>query len=162
MKQCNYRGTGALLAAFVACCSLFIPANAWALQSHGAPEGLYVHQMAHIHFILALGYLYWDIRRSSFAGKGWSYLLAFSLFMLCWNIVAFVGHAVAGHVDPHIISATGGYLQGRIQGPYDLQTVIFYIAKFDHILAVPALFFLYMGMRTLYHSVEKHAGEAGR
>ena len=162
MKQLLFKCRGVVLAAFVACGCLLLPDNAWALQSHGPPEGLYVHQMAHIHFILALGYLYWDIRRSSFAGKGWRYLLTFCVLMLCWNIVAFVGHAMAGQVDANAIRAAGGYLSGRIHGPYNLQTVIFYIAKFDHILAVPALFFLYLGMRTLYHSVEKHAGEAER
>lgn len=162
MKQWNMKYNHALLIPIVACCCLFLPDNAWALQSHGPPEGLYVHQMAHVHFILALGYLYWDIRRSSFVGKGWGYLQVFCLLMLCWNVVAFIGHAVAGHVDAQAFSAVGGYLHGRIHGPYDLQTIAFYIAKYDHIIAVPALFFLYMGMRTLYHSVEKHAGEAGR
>jgi len=24
------------------------PGNAWAVQTHGAPEGLYVHQLAHV------------------------------------------------------------------------------------------------------------------
>ena len=155
-------GRGGVLAACIACCAVLLPDSAWALQSHGSPEGLYVHQMAHIHFILALGYLYWDIRRSSFSGKGWCYLMTFCVLMLCWNIVAFVGHVVAGYVDADTITSVGGYLRDRIQGPYDLQKVIFYIAKFDHILAVPALFFLYLGMRTLYHSVERHAGEAGK
>lgn len=149
-------------AAFVICCCLFLPDNAWALQSHGAPEGLYVHQMAHIHFILALGYLFWDIRRSSFADKGWRYLQMFCVLMLCWNIVAFVGHSVAVHIGADIITSAEGYLRSRIQGPLDLQKFIFYFAKFDHLLAVPALFFLYVGMRSLYRSVEKHAGEAGK
>ena len=162
MKKRRFRGSGVMPAAFVTCCCLFLPDNAWALQFHGPPEGLYVHQMAHIHFILALGYLYWDIRRSSFVGKGWRYLLTFCVLMLCWNIVAFVGHAVAVSIDADTITAAGGYLRGGIQGPYDLQKLIFYFAKFDHLLAVPALFFFYMGMRSLYRSVEKHAGEAGK
>ncbi len=162
MKQWNVKCRCALWVPIAACCCLLLPDTAWALQSHGPPEGLYVHQMAHIHFILALGYLYWDIRRSSFAGKGWRYLLTFCVLMLCWNIVAFVGHSAADHVDATTIRAAEGYLSGRIHGPYDLQTIIFYVAKFDHLLAVPALFFLYMGMRTLYRSVEKHAGEAER
>jgi hypothetical protein len=138
-----------------------LPDNAWALQSHGPPEGLYVHQMAHVHFFLALGYLYWDIRRSSFAGRGWRYLQWFCILMLIWNVVAFVGHAVAGHIDENMIVATS-YLQARIQGPVNLHTLVFYIAKFDHFVAVPALFFLYIGMRSLYRSVEEHAGEAER
>jgi hypothetical protein len=162
MKQRTFNGTWVVMTTAAVCCFLLMPANAWALQSHGPPEGLYVHQMAHVHFFLALGYLYWDIRRSSFKGKGWDYLLKFCLLMLCWNVVAFVGHAVAGHVDSSAFSAVGGYLSARIHGPYNLQTIIFYIAKFDHLLAVPALYFLYRGMRTLYHSVERHAGEAGK
>ena len=155
-------GSGVMPVVFVTFCSLLLPDNAWALQSHGAPEGLYVHQMAHIHFILALGYLYWDIRRSSFAGKGWRYLLTFCVLMLGWNIVAFVGHAVAVYIDADTIMSAGGYLRDGIQGPYDFQKLIFYFAKFDHLLAVPALFFFYMGMRSLYRSVEKHAGEVGK
>jgi hypothetical protein len=145
----------------LACLFVCLPENAWALQSHGPPEGLYVHQMAHVHFVLALGYLYWDIRRSTFTGKGWRYLQWFCVLMLVWNVLAFVGHAVAGHIDENMISATS-YLQARIQGPITLHKLIFYIARFDHFVAVPALFFLYIGMRSLYRSVEKHAGEAER
>ncbi len=153
---------GIIPAACAVCVFLVLPDNAWALQSHGPPEGLYVHQMAHVHFFLALGYLYWDIRRSSFAGKGWRYLLIFCLFMICWNVVAFVGHAVAPHVDGQTISTVGGYLNSRIIGPHTFHTIIFYITKLDHFVLVPALFFLFLGMRSLYRSVEKHAGEAGR
>ena len=42
--------------------------SAWALQSHGAPEGIYVHQMAHVLFMGALAYLYWHTRRSQDGG----------------------------------------------------------------------------------------------
>ncbi len=155
------RSTALFLGVFFSC-FLLQPENAWALQSHGAPEGLYVHQMAHVFFFLALVYLYWDIRRSSFSGKGWVYLKVFCVFMLIWNIVAFVGHAVALHIDAHIIPASG-YLHSRIQGPITLHKVVFFITKFDHVLAVPALFFLYVGMRSLYRSsVKKHTGKAER
>ncbi|HEB70862.1 MAG TPA: hypothetical protein ENI88_14780 [Desulfobulbus sp.] len=148
--------------AFFFSCFLILPANAWALQSHGAPEGLYVHQMAHVFFFLALVYLYWDISRSSFSGRGWVYLKIFCVLMLFWNIVAFVGHAVAIHIDVHIVPEAG-YLHSRIQGPITLHKAIFFITKFDHLLAVPALFFLYIGMRSLYRSsIKQHAGKAKR
>jgi len=141
---------------------LLQPENAWALQSHGTPEGLYVHQMAHVFFFLALVYLYWDMRRSSFLGKGWVYLKVFCVFMLIWNIVAFVGHAVALYINADILPASG-FLHSRIQGPITLHKVLFFMTKFDHFLAVPALFFLYIGMRSLYRSsVKKHAGKAER
>ncbi len=151
-----------LFISFFLGCFLLQPQNAWALQSHGPPEGLYVHQMAHVFFFLALVYLYWDIRRSSFSGRGWVYLKVFCVFMLIWNIVAFVGHAVAIHIDAHVVPAAG-YLHSRIQGPITLYKIIFFITKFDHVLAVPALFFLYVGMRSLYRSsAKKHAGKAER
>lgn len=159
MKYYHDNITGLTVAGLIVCYSLFAPTAAWALQAHSSPEGLYVHQMAHVYFFLALGYLYWDVRRSSFSGKGWGYLLKFCIFMLCWNVVAFVGHALAGNIDAHIVAGAGGYLRGRIQGENTFTTVLFYLAKFDHIIVVPALFFLYKGMRTLYQSVEDHAGE---
>ena len=37
---------------------LCLPGEARALQVHGGPEGLYVHQMAHLHYFLALGYFF--------------------------------------------------------------------------------------------------------
>ena len=139
---------------------LLLPVNCWALQAHGAPEGLYIHQMAHIHFLLAMGYLYWHIRRSGFAGRGWRYLQTFCLLMIFWNILTFMGHAADGLLEPGAITTTGVYLRERIVGPVTLEKVIYYMAKFDHLLVVPALFFLYIGMRSLYRTVEKHAGEA--
>ncbi len=141
------------VAIVIACLLALLPGNAWAIQSHGPPEGLYVHQMAHVHCFLALGYLLWDIRRSSFAGQGWRYLQLFCILMLFWNVVSFVGHSLAIHIDPDMISATS-YFFGRIHGPVTVHKLIFYMTKFDHFIAVPALFFLYIGMRTLYNSIE--------
>ena len=48
----NLTYTPILLALAVVLC---LPGEALALQVHGEPEGLYVHQMAHLHYFLALG-----------------------------------------------------------------------------------------------------------
>ncbi len=162
MKRFLTKKSGLMLACIFFCSGLVVPGSAWALQAHGSPEGLYVHQMAHVFFFFALGYLYWDVRRSSFSGKGWRYLLRFCLCMIGWNVIAFVGHAIAGHVDVRMVSGAGGYLRGIIEGADALKTFLFYFAKFDHILVVPALYFLYKGMRTLYFSVEKEQGSEGK
>ena len=56
--------------------------SAWALQAHGAPEGIYVHQMAHLLFMGALAYLYWHTRRSPvLVSKGWKYLQLFCILL---------------------------------------------------------------------------------
>ncbi len=135
-----------------------LPNNAWALQTHGAPEGLYVHQMAHILFIMALSYLLWDIRRSSFTSKGWRYLQVFCVLMIVWNIMAFVGHATGVSIRTENISTTLGYFHARLLGPISGREIIYYIAKFDHVIVVPALFFLFAGLKALYRSVEKQGG----
>lgn len=154
-------GPACLLSIVILGSFLMLPENALALQSHRYPEGLYVHQMAHVFFLLALGYLYWDIRRTRFTGKGWRYLEIFCIIMMCWNMVAFTGHAIDVYAE-NILTITDDYLWSKIQGPINFHKLLFYLAKFDHMLAVPGLLFLFIGMRSLYFSVEKHAGEAGK
>ncbi len=144
-------------------CLLFLfPDDCQALQSHGAPEGLYVHQMAHIFFIVGLIYLYWDIKRSAFKSPGWRCLRIFCLLMLSWNVVAFVGHFAGGYIDADHIYKADGYLYSRIVGPLTITKITYYLAKFDHIIAVPALFFLYLAMRTLHRSTEQEEGGTGK
>ncbi len=147
------------------CCAIIFfawPDKAWALQTHGAPEGLYVHQMAHILFIMALSYLLWDIRRSSFTSKGWRYLQVFCVLMIIWNIMAFVGHATGVSIREENVSTALGYFHARLLGPISGREIVYYIAKFDHVIAVPALFFLFAGLKALYKSVEKQSGQGDR
>lgn len=129
---------------------LVLPEKAHALQSHGAPEGIYVHQLAHIFFLSALCYLFWDIRRSSFPGPGWRYLQLFCVFMIIWNVVAFTGHWVGVGIQPAEIVTDTGYLSSKISGPVSSAKLIYYFTKLDHLFSVPALFCLYLCMRSLY------------
>ena len=138
-----------------------LPGEALALQVHGEPEGLYVHQMAHIHYLLALGYFYWDIRRTAFTGRGWRYLQFYCILMAAWNIVAFTGHAVGVSLDPQELLHHNGYLQTILKSPIDLHKFSYFITKLDHLLCVPALFFLFIGMRSFYHSVAGTQGKGG-
>ncbi len=57
-----------LLLTFTVC-----PGNASAVQSHGAPEGLYVHQSAHIFLLLQLLPLL-GVLWSVFKPQGWRFL----------------------------------------------------------------------------------------
>ena len=129
---------------------LILPDQAHALQSHGAPEGIYVHQLAHIFFLFALCYLFWDIRRNEFKGPGWRYLQIFCVFMVIWNIVAFTGHWVGESIHSSEIVSDTGYLSAKIIGPISLAKLTYFFTKLDHIFSVPALFCLYLCMRSLY------------
>ncbi len=126
------------------------PGNAWAVQSHGAPEGLYVHQLAHIFFIAAMCYLFWGIRQSTFKLRGWRYLQTFCVFMILWNLVAFTGHFLASSVHSSDFVCEGGYLTTRLIGPFTSTKIGYYFTKLDHLFSVPSLFFLYLAMKDLY------------
>jgi hypothetical protein len=143
-----FRCTIFSLAAFL--CSLLLPEQSSALQTHSQPEGIYVHQMAHILYVAALGYLYWDTRRSAFADRGWTYLRIFCLLTICWNVLALMGHAATQSLHPEDFTTSSGYLSSKINMPITFGKVVFYAAKLDHLLMVPAMFFLVLGLRSFY------------
>jgi hypothetical protein len=130
-----------------------------ALQTHGEPEGIYVHQMAHILYVAALGSLYWDTQRSVFSDRGWTYLRIFCVLTILWNILALVGHAATLNMHPEDFAATDGYLLSKISTPITLIKIVYYAAQLDHLLMVPAMFFLFLSMRSFYHRSLKGEGE---
>lgn len=124
--------------------------NCWALQSHGPPEGLYVHQMAHLLFSGALAYLFWHTRkRPALKSKGWRYLQIFCVVLISWNLLAFVGHEAYGFlIDEDFVNT--GSLQGVIAPPVSFVKVLYYVTKMDHLLNVPALLALVISLRIFY------------
>jgi hypothetical protein len=128
------------------------PENAWAVQNHGAPEGLYVHQLAHVFYTAAMCYFFWAIRRSEFKSRGWYYFQVFAVFMALWNVVAFTGHALTPFIDSASFSSESGYLSTRMEGPFTGVKLWYYFTKLDHLFSVPSLFCLYLGMKAIYRS----------
>lgn len=141
---------------------ILAPGEVLALQVHSEPEGLYVHQMAHLHYIFALCYFFWDIKRSSFTGRGWRYLKLFCVLMVCWNVIAFIGHFTGVNLDTHAFLQTGRYLQTLLLSPFNLNNLLYYIAKLDHLIYVPALFFLFLGLRSFYRSAAENVDREGK
>jgi hypothetical protein len=134
---------------------LLTPTSAWALQSHGGSEGIFVHQLAHLFYAAALAYLFWDIGRSAFPGRGWRYLQVFCVFMILWNLVAFTGHWLGFYIANSDIVRPSGYFSSQLVGPLSSIKIIYFCATLDHLFSLPAIFFLFLSLRTLYHSVEK-------
>lgn len=136
--------------------------DAWALQTHGGAEGVLVHQLAHIQYLGALGYLLWDIRRSGFSGVGWLYLQRFCWLMMLWNGVAFSGHFAQISLPEGAISTEDGYLSALLLLPVDFGKWIYYITALDHLVCAPALFFLFLAMRSFYRSLDARDKEDHR
>jgi hypothetical protein len=133
--------------------------EAMALQTHDGAEGVVVHQLAHIQYLGALGYLLWDIRRRAFAGIGWLYLQRFCWLMMFWNGIAFIGHFAQVALPGEAICTEDGYLSALLLLPVSFGKYIYYITALDHLLCTPALFFLFLAMRSFCRSLDKENRE---
>ncbi len=129
--------------------TLLFPRPTLALQTHGPPEGLYVHQLAHVLFAGALLFLIWQIRREGMAkALGFRRLIwACSLFIL-WNFVAFTGHWAEVLLSPQeFIGGEGDFSRRLILT--GMPAWVYFFAKFDHLILVPAFFLLACGLKAL-------------
>jgi hypothetical protein len=136
--------------------------DAWALQTHGGMEGVVVHQVAHIQYLGALGYLLWDIRRSGFAGVGWLYLQWFCRLMMIWNGIAFIGHLAQMNLSEEAVSTEDGYLSALLLLPVSFGRWVYYVTALDHLVITPALFLLFLAMRSFSRAAVSEKMEEGR
>jgi hypothetical protein len=142
---------------FVVLAGWLLPGAALAVQEHGAPEGIYLHQGAHLFFVASMGLLiYWLRQRRLVREPGWRYIQYAALFFIFWNLDAFAAHFLDEQSDI-LDTLPAGFGQIRIEiGDYPAALAWFYyLAKLDHLLCVPAMLFLYAGLRRLL----KDAGE---
>jgi hypothetical protein len=130
-------------------CLLLADSNiAWALQSHGSPEGIYVHQFAHLLFTGALGYLYWHTRLTpELRSSGWKYLQVFCLLFAAWNLLAFVGHEAFSHLKENDFIDKSSWNE-RLAEPVNFVKMLYFVTKMDHLLFVPAMLALVISLRT--------------
>jgi hypothetical protein len=131
--------------------ALLAPADALATQAHGAPEGIYAHQLAHIFFIISMGFLiHWLRERKLVNNSGWRFIQYAAFFLICWNIDAFTVHLLADQLGIIQIKKIGAeHIQINAVNAGRGFATLYYIAKLDHLLCVPALCFLYFGLRRL-------------
>ena len=131
---------------------LFIAEPALATQAHGAPEGLYAHQLAHIFFIISMGVLiYWLRARQLIKVVGWRHIQYAALFFILWNVDALCVHLLEEQMAVIDVQRLAGW-QIRISAPNHPESLLpwlYYVAKLDHLLSVPALLFLYAGLKRL-------------
>ena len=141
---------------------LFLPDIAPALQVHDVPgEGLRVHQMGHIYYFVALLFFFAYIRRSDFNERSWRYFQTFCILLTAWNLLSFVGHIAALYVAPADLVEFAINLDDRLLPPYTFAKCLYYLARMESLLSVPALFCLYMALRIFYRqSVDDMAREA--
>jgi hypothetical protein len=128
--------------------------NAWALQVHESPEGLVAHQLAHVFFAATMALLvYWLESNGFVAARGWRLIQIACLLFIAWNVAAFAGHWTAKAVDSSLILGERGTIDQRILLQQSPWVLLFYILHLDHLLCVPAIFCLFLGIRSLYREM---------
>lgn len=130
---------------------LLLPVPALATQAHGDPEGLYVHQFAHAFFIVSLGiFIYWLRFKELVKETGWRYIQYAALFLILWNMDAAVAHLLDEQLKIIDVKRVGTWhIEITSIDNTVFMVVLYYLVKLDHLLCVPALFFLSAGIRQL-------------
>lgn len=140
--------------------TVMTPPAAFATQQHGHPEGLYAHQMAHVLFAFSMGLLiYWLRKRGLTTDAGWRHIQYAAFFFILWNADAFLVHFIEEQTTVLEISRVG-FRQLRLEplSGYEWIDTVYYLSKLDHLLCVPALFFLYTGLKRLLSAGTRREG----
>jgi hypothetical protein len=126
---------------------LFWPLPAFAIQTHGHPEGLYAHQLGHCAFLGAMLYVCWQLRqRRLLARPGFRRLLWACILFAVWNVLTFWGHWAEERLDPMAIDRQAGHIFRQLHIT-DLNGLMYYLASLDHLILIPAFFLFYLGLR---------------
>lgn len=151
---------------FLALCWLviFAPNPALATQGHGGIEGVYAHQIAHLFFIISMGGLiYWLRQRGLVRERGWQLIRLSAFFFILWNLDAFLVHFLDDQMEIIQVHRIGLW-QIRLTDLYnsDILKRFYYFAKLDHLLCVPAIVFLYLGLKRLVKEQRLNAARQGQ
>ena len=144
---------------FINLCIFFVlsPSIAFAVQTHGPPEGLYVHMMAHIFFSAAIIFLlYLLYKRPLGTGPAWKHMKISLILWLLWNIDTFIVHFLTGGLPYEAFAIPDrGFLHTILAHPLDTKRMIYYIGKFDNVLCVPAICFLALSLKSFRDEVRQ-------
>ena len=123
--------------------------SAMATQTHGEPEGLVSHMIAHAIFFAAMVYFCFRLVRSKeYSQKGWRWIFyAFMIFAL-WNLDTLFVHYYREVLNPQVFIGDLYGLKRTFHADSFLD-LIFYVGRFDHIFSLPALLCLFLGIRSL-------------
>lgn len=139
---------------------LFWASPALATQGHGGIEGVYIHQLAHLFFLISMTILIYRLReRGLVEQKGWRYIQYAAFLFILWNIDAFIVHLLDDQLRIVQLTRVDAW-HLKLTAPANSHLVRFYyLAKLDHLLCVPALWFLYLGLKHLLADAQPSATE---
>ncbi|MFP5213670.1 MAG: hypothetical protein ACLGPL_09845 [Acidobacteriota bacterium] len=151
MNENRLHGGARWLTPLLALAWCFLARPAWATQVHPPSEGIYIHQMGHIFFAFAMAVLiYWLRGRGLVKEAGWRFIQYAAFAFIFWNFDSFIVHILDGRNDIFETINAGSW-HARVVMPegHEFLGMLYYIGKMDHLLSLPAVVLLYMGLRLL-------------
>jgi hypothetical protein len=134
-----------------------------ATQMHKGLEGILVHQLGHVFFLLSMvGLIFTITGKGLNLQKGWRMIQYAAFSFILWNLDALAVHFFDNQV--HAVSMENISLSKvKIisESGAPLLTYAFYIMKLDHLLCVPAMLFLYRGLSSLVTDEKNRQKKAG-
>ncbi len=136
---------------WVLACLVLMARPVHAVQVHAAPEGLYAHQLSHVFFAFSMALLvYWLRQRQLVKQPGWRLIQYAAILFVLWNLDSMLAHYLDGRSNLYA-KIDEASLHGRItllKGPEAL-VLLYYLSRMDHLLSVPAMALLFLGLRLL-------------
>ncbi|MDY6792898.1 MAG: hypothetical protein SWH54_16660 [Thermodesulfobacteriota bacterium] len=135
----------------------FVAAFLWTILSpdpalstcdYGRPEGVHIHQLAHIFFIISMGILIYRLKnKQCLRSPGWKFIQYSAFFFILWSLDASAVHFLDEQLNIIQIK-TIGLWQVKINDYFDnnLLKFFYYLARMDYLLLLPGFIFLYYGL----------------
>ncbi len=129
-----------------------MPQPCLAFQEHGATEGLFAHQLAHICFGSSMLWLFFMIKKSIYwKKKCWKAIALGAIILVFWNIMTFIGHILAPR-SQYLCDIT-------IPANRGIGFWIWYLTKFDTLVSCLSMTCFFLGLRTLNRSIKTAGGK---
>ncbi len=148
MKHASKQYTALVVTAFL---GILIPDIAHATQMHSGSEGIIVHQLGHLFFLLSMVTLILTINGQGLdRERGWRLIQYSALFFILWNLDALAVHFLDNQIAAVDVKTLSVW-QIQIDPANNSRALanFYYILKLDHLLCVPAIALFYRGLSKL-------------
>jgi hypothetical protein len=109
--------------------------------------------MAHAFLVFSMGvFSFWLQKNRLIEQREWRYIQISAILLILWNIDVMAAHSLESWMrcDASLItSLSADSIAGR-----GFLSYLYYFLKMDHLLCVPAIIFLFIGLRRLRHENE--------
>lgn len=154
MKQLGFSYPFFILVLFL---GVFFPPTALATQMHAGSEGILVHQLGHLFFLISMVTLIFTISGQGLdKEKGWRFIQLSAVFFILWNIDALAVHFLDNQISAVDVTTLSVW-EIKIDPANKSRALanFYYFLKLDHLLCVPALALFFHGLSSLLKEGKK-------